>query len=65
MTSQKHRDEAELFYERSVNAREHHEVMRHLGRAQFHATLAVYEGMYELLGDGSLLSDSLTDLRSR
>lgn len=67
MSSQEHRAEAEgafnTYENTAVVYRE--ERMELLALSRYHATMAVYEGMYELLGDGSRLEHVMTHLMHR
>lgn len=53
MTSQDHREAALSFVELADKSAVTVDEQTNLARAQIHATMAVYEGMYELLGDDS------------
>lgn len=56
MSSQEHRDAARALMKQFPF--DHDAAPRAIARAQVHATLAVYEGMYELLGDDSVIDNA-------
>lgn len=64
LTSHEHRDTARRLASRTIpfDAVDglHREEMRRLARAQVHATLAVHEALYELLGDDSKVDRAAT-----
>lgn len=67
MSSQEHRENAARYYEESevVGSVYTEERAELLARAQYHATMAVYEGMHELLGDGSRMERVMTAMMQR
>lgn len=65
MTSQDHRDRARSLVRTTGVAVTHRPTTNDIAQAQVHATLALYEGMYELLGDGSQIQAAIQEHRAR